>query len=90
MGHDGKAVEKKKMINYIDAEFFSFLKKLKAVIAITPDHATPCSLKRHTSDPVPLLIYGKGKDSIKRFNEKECRKGKIKGITGKSILKLIA
>ncbi len=90
MGHDGKAVEKEKMIRYIDAEFFSFLRKLNAVIAVTSDHATPCSLKRHTSDPVPLLIYGKGKDSIKRFNEKECRKGKIKGITGKSIVKLIA
>ena len=44
-----------------------------------PDHATPISLKTHTSDAVPLAIFGKGveKDDIKVFTESAARASKI-------------
>jgi len=41
-------------------------------VLITPDHATPLSLKTHTNDPVPFMIYDSSKDNngVKSFNEK--------------------
>lgn len=87
-GHDGLPVEKKKMIEMIDKNFFSFVRGLKnVVLVVTADHATPCSLKAHSDDCVPVLVYGKGRDNIKRLNEKECRKGSMGKIYGKDLLK---
>ncbi|MGC9149574.1 MAG: alkaline phosphatase family protein [Candidatus Micrarchaeia archaeon] len=78
-GHDGNAIGKKECIEAIDKEFFSKIKKIKAKIAITSDHSTPCSLRAHSSDPVPFLIYP-GNKKLKNFCEKECKKGiKING-----------
>lgn len=89
-GHDGLPLEKKKMIEMIDRDFFSFARQLKNIIlVVTADHATPCSLKSHSDDAVPLLIYGKGKDKVKRFNEKECQKGSIGKVYGQNLLKSI-
>ncbi|MBI5148478.1 2,3-bisphosphoglycerate-independent phosphoglycerate mutase [Candidatus Pacearchaeota archaeon] len=92
-GHDGRAVEKKKMIELLDKEFFSYLKaiaeKEKIKVIITADHSTPCTLKTHSADPVPFLVYGKDNDSTKRFNEVEAAKGSIGKIYGKNVIKFI-
>ncbi len=89
-GHDGNPVEKKRMIELIDRKLFSFLRRLNARIIVTSDHSTPCSLKRHSADPVPLLVYdGKAKDNLKGFSEKECRKGSLGILLGKDILKKV-
>lgn len=88
-GHDGLALQKKKMIEIVDERLFSFIKNLDAKICVTSDHSTPCALKRHSEDPVPVLIYGLGKDSkAKKFSEKECKKGSLKKIYGKDLLNL--
>jgi len=79
-GHDGDAIGKKECLERIDKEFFSKIKNLKVKIAITSDHATPCSLKAHSSDAVPFLIFP-GNKELKNFCEKECKKGiKMNGI----------
>lgn len=41
-------------------------------VLITPDHATPLSLKTHTNDPVPFMIYSsvEQKSGVDTFNEK--------------------
>ena len=79
-GHDGDAIGKKECIERIDREFFSKIKDLKVNIAITSDHATPCSLKAHSSDAVPFLI-SPGNRNLKNFSEKECKNGtRLKGI----------
>src|SRR5712692_2329438 len=60
-GHDGDAPGKKKNIETIDKEFFGPIGDLLpdgATVAVSCDHATPCVLKMHSSDPVPLLIAG--------------------------------
>lgn len=92
-GHDGKPEEKKKMLEFIDKEFFSFIKKIlekeKIRIIITVDHATPCSLKLHAPDPVPLLVCGEGSDDTNRFTESESKKGALGRLNGKDILKII-
>ncbi len=90
-GHQGNKSGKIKMLEKIDREFISNIKNLKeTVICITADHSTPCSLKAHSSDPVPVLIYGNGKDNCQAFNEVDCRKGILGRFNGKSLLSLLA
>jgi 2,3-bisphosphoglycerate-independent phosphoglycerate mutase len=90
-GHDGLPLHKKKMIELIDETFFRFLKaKFKnEIICVTSDHATPCTLKMHSADAVPLLIYGKGKDKVENFDEKSCKKGKLGKIYGKDLQNML-
>jgi len=60
-GHDNKPVEKKLMLEYVDKTLFKFLRKFappnKIKVVVTADHSTPCKLKTHSSDPVPVLFY---------------------------------
>ncbi len=87
-GHDGKPEEKKQFIEKID-EFIPIIADADAVIAITPDHCTPCEAKDHAADPVPFLIYAKGMkpDSVNAYGEKECSKGKFGLGYGKDFMK---
>ncbi len=89
--HQGSQKQKIKAIEKIDKEFFKTLRKynIKIPIIVTCDHATPPKLKAHSNDPVPLLIYGKGKDKVKEFNEKACKKGSLKIVKGINLLKTI-
>jgi len=92
-GHDNKPFEKKEMIEYIDKTFFKFLrgfapsKKIKVVV--TGDHSTPCKLKNHSADPVPVLFYNLGNPKEKKFNEAEARKGSLGRIMGKDLFKKV-
>ncbi|MDH5795882.1 MAG: alkaline phosphatase family protein, partial [Candidatus Bathyarchaeota archaeon] len=82
-GHDGKSELKAQLIAGIDEFFFGRLLPQidleETLICVTADHATPCSLKAHSDDPVPLLIAGAGveADGIGRFSERECRNGSL-------------
>jgi len=40
-------------------------------IALLPDHPTPCSIRTHTRNPVPFVIYKPGAppDGVTRFDE---------------------
>ena len=82
-GHDGKPHLKKQLIAGVDEFFFgNLLPKIdleRCIICVTADHSTPCKLKAHSDDPVPLLIAGnkiKG-DDVERFSEKECKRGSL-------------
>ncbi len=92
-GHDNKPIEKKEMIEYIDKNFFSFLRKFTPSkdikIAVTADHSTPCKLKDHSADPVPVLLYNNSLPKEKHFCEKEARKGTLGRIVGKEFLERI-
>jgi 2,3-bisphosphoglycerate-independent phosphoglycerate mutase len=88
--HDGNFLKKKKIIELIDRYFFEKLlegiDKQKYIIAVTGDHSTPCKLKAHSSDPVPVLIYGKGKDSTLSFGEEEAKKGQLGYFLGRELI----
>jgi 2,3-bisphosphoglycerate-independent phosphoglycerate mutase len=82
-GHDGNFKLKTQLIVTIDKFFFGkLLPEIKLnnhIICVTADHSTPCKLKSHSDDPVPVLIAGdriKG-DEISKFSEKECKKGSL-------------
>ncbi|MFC1755199.1 alkaline phosphatase family protein, partial [Thermoproteota archaeon] len=79
-GHDGDAELKKKVIEQIDSEFFKLLVQKtnldEVTFLISADHSTPCNIKGHSADPVPVLISGPKiqKDNVCRFTEKETSK----------------
>lgn len=61
-GHRYEIDNKVKSIEIIDEKILGYvIKELNGFddykIMILPDHATPLSLKTHTNDPVPFLIY---------------------------------
>jgi 2,3-bisphosphoglycerate-independent phosphoglycerate mutase len=88
-GHDGDATGKKRNIELIDTEFFSRVSAAPAEVrlAISCDHATPCQLKMHSSDPVPLLITTEsGTRDCCRFTERDASRGSIGTIAGRDVL----
>ncbi|MBC7319472.1 2,3-bisphosphoglycerate-independent phosphoglycerate mutase [bacterium] len=93
-GHDGKAIEKRDSISAIDKYFFgNLLPRInlsKVVIAVTADHSTPCSLKAHSDDPVPLLVAGAEieSDGTKAFSEKDCSRGSLGRLLGNQLMPL--
>jgi 2,3-bisphosphoglycerate-independent phosphoglycerate mutase len=46
-------------------------------VLLLPDHATPISIKTHSSDPVPFTIAGKGvmPDDVESFDEEAAKQG---------------
>lgn len=68
-GHDNKPFEKKAMFEYLDKTLFRFLRRFAPPngikVVVTGDHATPCKLKSHSADLVPVLFYN---DSIPKPN----------------------
>jgi 2,3-bisphosphoglycerate-independent phosphoglycerate mutase len=79
-GHDGNFELKKKMIEEMDKRFY-VLKDFDGILAITCDHITSTSDKSHLPGKVPLLIYGKGRDKVEKFDEISVKKGKLKNYT---------
>lgn len=93
--HDGNAQKKKESIQDIDKYFFApLIPQLNLddfIVCVTADHSTPCILKAHSADPVPVLITG-GRvkaDQIKDFSEKSCQRGLLKTLSGPQLLPLL-
>ena len=82
-GHDGNFMLKKQLIELIDENFFGeLLRKINLrdyLICVTADHSTPCMLRAHSDDPVPVLISGNKMhdDKIPKFCETDCLKGSL-------------
>ncbi len=81
-GHRGEAQNKIKAIELIDSLILSpvvdYLKNSGEdfAVLVCPDHPTPLSIKTHSSNPVPYLIYSSKdeKDSgVKTFTEANAR-----------------
>lgn len=94
-GHDNKPAEKKLMLEYIDSTLFRFLRNFapqkQIKIVITGDHSTPCKLKNHSADPVPVLYYSaKDVKPVQRtFCEREALKGNLGKIIGHDLFKKV-
>ena len=91
-GHDGDAERKTKIVEQIDSDFFSTLIQEvdleHTIFLISADHSTPCTIKGHSADPVPVLISGHKvePDNVCRFTEKEAAKGGLGVMLGKNVL----
>ena len=79
MGHQGNLEHKVLSIEYLDQRLIRpVMEAMDASgedykMLIMPDHPTPISIRTHTSDPVPYLIYDstRQRKTIARYNEKE-------------------
>jgi 2,3-bisphosphoglycerate-independent phosphoglycerate mutase len=91
-GHDGNFETKKRVIERVDEELVARLKDADAYLAVTGDHSTPVTIKRHCSDPVPLLITGDGvrKDSVKKFDEFAVASGGLNRLRGVDLMPILA
>ncbi len=91
-GHDGDFEGKKEMISRIDKELVARIKDADAYIAITADHSTPVSIKRHSSDPVPVVIKGEGvrKDEVNKFDEVSVASGALGRIRGIDLVPILS
>lgn len=94
-GHDGDYQAKRGVIALIDRAFFGeLLPKINladTIVAVTADHATPCALKGHAADPVPLVVSGGGAaaDATKTFGEREAERGDLGLLVGVDIMPLL-
>jgi len=76
-GHQGSVEGKVKSIELIDSELLGplmqGLSKWDYSILLLPDHPTPLSIRTHSRDPVPYVIYRKteSKKSNKTYCEKD-------------------
>ncbi|MGI0132691.1 MAG: alkaline phosphatase family protein [Thermoplasmata archaeon] len=95
-GHDGNAIAKKEVVEALDRAFFGpFVQGIdwnRTRIAITADHATPCILKGHADDPVPLLLVGAGVPASRtptKFGEGAAARGALGTLRGREVLELL-
>ncbi len=81
MGHQGSLERKVKAIEYLDERVIKIVadsldeKGVDYRMMILPDHPTPISVRTHTSDPVPFMLYDSTskKNESWNYNEKEAK-----------------
>ena len=90
--HDGRAQDKRDVIEDIDEAFFGELlpriDSSRTLLAVTADHATSCLRKAHTADPVPVLVSGPrvAADATQAFGERAAAEGALGTLAGVDIL----
>ncbi|MDD5019633.1 MAG: alkaline phosphatase family protein [Candidatus Omnitrophica bacterium] len=93
-GHDGDFKAKKASIEAIDKHFFGnllpHLDMKETIVVVTADHSTPCKLKAHSPDPVPLIVTGGSikSDGTLSFSEKAAAHGSLGELLGKDLMGL--
>lgn len=71
-GHDGNSRLKRDVLQFSDRAFEQLHDILSdTVLCITADHSTPCVIREHSGDPVPILFATEGirSDNSKQFDE---------------------
>jgi 2,3-bisphosphoglycerate-independent phosphoglycerate mutase len=87
-GHDGYAKEKKEFIEKIDAALGPLVGLEDCLLVVCADHSTPCSVKDHSADPVPLVMRGEGvrTDTVRAFDEYACAGGGLHRLPGSALM----
>ncbi|KAA6321761.1 2 3-bisphosphoglycerate-independent phosphoglycerate mutase [termite gut metagenome] len=81
-GHEGDVGLKLRTIENLDRRvvrpIYEAVKDKNVVIAVLPDHPTPCEIRTHTSDPVPFLLWypGMEPDDVQTYDEDAATEGK--------------
>ena len=91
LGEDGDFRGKTTFIEKVDAAMAPMLKLKDALVVVTADHSTPCTLKNHSADDVPILMHGSEvrDDHVKHFNERECARGRLGHIRGMHLMPIV-
>jgi 2,3-bisphosphoglycerate-independent phosphoglycerate mutase len=94
--HDGRAEDKRDVIEVIDRAFFGELLPMidrdRTIVAVTADHSTSCLRRAHTAEPVPLLVSGGPvqPDGSTSFGEQACAAGSLGQLRGVDIVPRLA
>lgn len=81
MGHQGSMERKIQAIQYLDEKVIKVIadalteKDIDFRMLVMPDHPTPISVRTHTSDPVPYMLYDSTdkKNETWSYNEKDAK-----------------
>lgn len=95
-GHEGDVALKIQTIENLDKRIVGAVYETvkqwdePVAIAVLPDHPTPCSLRTHTAEPIPFLIYHSGieADSVQTFDEIACKEGVYGLLQGNEFIKV--
>lgn len=90
LGEDGNAGGKAAFITMADFVLGPLADAVRdgLLLAVTADHSTPCALKAHSADPVPLIITGPGvrTDAVASFGERAVAAGCLGHVTGVDVM----
>ena len=95
LGHDDYPFSKLEFIESIDRMVGFIMKEVSRshnfYVGVTSDHSTPCRLREHTADPVPVLIYGEDvlTDGVKEYGERACARGGLSRINANEFLLIL-
>lgn len=83
-GHDGLPLQKKAFVEKVDAALAPLTGLRDTLIVICADHSTPCSIRDHSADLVPVIVRGDGvrTDDVNEYGERACAKGGLGRIRG--------
>ncbi|CCC82674.1 2,3-bisphosphoglycerate-independent phosphoglycerate mutase [Thermoproteus tenax] len=91
--HDGDFRGKVDVVERLDAALRPYEAVLREnYVVVTSDHATPVSVREHTGEPVPVLLYGPDviRDDVTKFSELTCWRGALGRIKGIDITPILA
>ncbi|MBI4010361.1 MAG: hypothetical protein HY361_04215 [Candidatus Aenigmarchaeota archaeon] len=86
--HDKDFDRRVEVIEAIDDHLEKF-KGSDNILVMTSDHITSTETGKHEYGTVPVMVYGKGKDKSKKFDELSVKNGKLKNYTGAKLMKYI-
>lgn len=94
MGHQGSVERKIKAIEYLDQRVIRIVKEgmdasgEKYRMLVLPDHPTPITLRTHTSDPVPYMLYDSTNCGSRmwHYNEREAAASGIDMPSGAALM----
>ncbi|MBS1263487.1 MAG: 2,3-bisphosphoglycerate-independent phosphoglycerate mutase [Methanonatronarchaeales archaeon] len=86
--HDGRCGDKVDVIEAVDAMVGELRAAHGGHVAVTADHSTPCSIGRHSGDPVPILVHGPEvrPDDSESFGEGSCGGGNLHRLRGRDVI----
>ncbi|WP_440948913.1 cofactor-independent phosphoglycerate mutase [Methanosarcina sp. T3] len=85
-GHEGSLEKKMKAVEDFDSRIVAPILKHAEnsdepfTILVLPDHPTPISVKTHTRDPIPFVVYRTDEtdpDSVETFDEESVKNGSM-------------
>ena len=94
MGHQGSVERKIRAIEYLDQRVIRIVKEGMDAsgeeyrMLVLPDHPTPITLRTHTSDPVPYMLYDSANHGSRmwHYNEKEAAASGIDMPSGAALM----
>jgi len=94
LAEDGNFFGKKEFIEKLDNNLGPMIKLKNVLLIVTGDHSTSSLQKSHCKNSNPILIFGHHPPTaqqgiVKKFSEKECKKGKLGKIKQINLMKKI-